>query len=388
MLYRSLYARFPVQPHHPGPRARWDRLIRSASRWIRSPTTVYRRERHAHALHRSRQRRDAALPWRRRPRTRGGRRDERDTPYSPRPPRQASSRRREPLPRACRARRGAGLPPVLARPTRCGVLRRVHARRTPATPGLPAHRRPSWPGRRAVSRRAQARRSADGDSRPRNARRTVHGGPLGRQGARARATRSIPTRTGRRTMRGHTYKRGTSWTVVYDEQADDTGKRRQRSKGGFGTRKQAERFLTDTLGRLDSGSYAQPSKVTVADYLTGEWLPAVEGTLRPLSVQRYRAIIRLYINPRIGSQRLQGLSPGHLNGLYSELEQAGLSVATRRLVHGVIGRALRDAERWGRVPRNVARLADPPSRSQSRAQAWTAGELRRFLEHVADDRLA
>jgi integrase len=73
--------------------------------------------------------------------------------------------------------------------------------------------------------------------------------------------------------------------------------------------------------------------------------------------------------------------------LYAELEQAGLSVATRRLVHAVIGRALRDAERWGRVPRNVARLADPPSRGQSRAQAWTAGELRRFLEHVHDDRL-
>ena len=53
----------------------------------------------------------------------------------------------------------------------------------------------------------------------------------------------------------------------------------------------------------------------------------------------------------------------------------------------VIGRALRDAERWGRVTRNVARMADPPSRDGSRATAWTAGELRRFLGHVADDRL-
>jgi integrase len=74
--------------------------------------------------------------------------------------------------------------------------------------------------------------------------------------------------------------------------------------------------------------------------------------------------------------------------LYAELEQAGLSVATRRLVHAVLGRALRDAERWGRVPRNVARMADPPTRGGSRAHAWTAGELRRFLDHVADDRLA
>jgi integrase len=189
-------------------------------------------------------------------------------------------------------------------------------------------------------------------------------------------------------MRGTVYKRGSSWTVVYDEQAADNGKRRQRSKGGFGTRKEAERFLTKQLDRLDNGSYAAPSKVTVAEFLETEWLPAVEGTLRPLSVQRYRAVVRLYIRPRIGAQRLQGLSPGHLNGLYAELEQAGLSVATRRLVHAVMGRALRDAERWGRVPRNVARMADPPTRGGSRAHAWTAGELRRFLEHVADDRLA
>jgi integrase len=57
-------------------------------------------------------------------------------------------------------------------------------------------------------------------------------------------------------------------------------------------------------------------------------------------------------------------------------------------VHAVLGRALCDAERWGRVPRNVARMADPPSREGSRVQAWTANELRRFLEYISGDRLA
>ena len=112
-------------------------------------------------------------------------------------------------------------------------------------------------------------------------------------------------------MRGHVYKRGSTWTVVYDEKPDENGKRRQRSKGGFATRREAQRFLTDTLARLDTGSYAAPSKLTVADYLEREWLPAVEGTLRPLSVQRYRSIIRLYIKPRIGSQRLQSVLRRH-----------------------------------------------------------------------------
>jgi hypothetical protein len=38
-------------------------------------------------------------------------------------------------------------------------------------------------------------------------------------------------------MRGHAYKRGSTWTVVFDEQADENGRRHQRSKGGFATRK-------------------------------------------------------------------------------------------------------------------------------------------------------
>jgi integrase len=85
--------------------------------------------------------------------------------------------------------------------------------------------------------------------------------------------------------------------------------------------------------------------------------------------------------------RLQGLRGGHLNSMYARLEQGGLSVATRRFVHAVIRRALGDAVRWGLLVRNPASQADPPKLPRSRAHAWTAAELRRFLEHVADDRL-
>ena len=186
-------------------------------------------------------------------------------------------------------------------------------------------------------------------------------------------------------MRGHVRKRGSTWTVVYDEGRD--GRRRQRSKGGFATRREAQAFLTDVLSRLASGSYAAPAKLTLGDFLTTEWLPAVEGTLRPLSLTRYESAIRLYIAPQIGHIRLQTLSGGHLNTLYRELEQAGLSVATRRLTHAVLHRALRDAVRWGKLTRNPADMADPPSRGRARARAWTASELRRFLEHVEGDRL-
>jgi integrase len=185
-------------------------------------------------------------------------------------------------------------------------------------------------------------------------------------------------------VKGSVYRRNKTWTVVYDETPADGG-RSQRSKGGFRTRKEAQQFLNEQLQRLDAGTYTGPSKLTVSEFLVGEWLPAVRGTLRPLSYEKYEQAVRLYLVPRLGRIRLQALGAGQINGAYNDLEAAGLSVSTRRVVHAVLRRALRDAVRWGRLARNPAAMADPPATARGTARAWTESELRRFLAHVADD---
>jgi integrase len=182
-------------------------------------------------------------------------------------------------------------------------------------------------------------------------------------------------------------ERGRSWTVVYDENPEGDKNRQQRSKGGFPTQREAERFLVESLSRLGDGSYTQPSKATLGEYLTGEWLPAIASTVRPRSFAAYESTVRLRIVPELGSVRLQALSPGHLNGLYRSLEVAGLSANTRRLTHTVVRSALAEAVRWGKLVRNPATLAVRPKPPQSSARSWTATELRRFLEHVKGDRL-
>jgi hypothetical protein len=59
------------------------------------------------------------------------------------------------------------------------------------------------------------------------------------------------------------------------------GKRVQRWKGGFATKKEAQAFLTDVLSRLGDGSYVQPTKLTLRAFVDHEWLPAIAGTVRP-----------------------------------------------------------------------------------------------------------
>ena len=198
-------------------------------------------------------------------------------------------------------------------------------------------------------------------------------------------------------MRGHIRKRGGTWSVVVDAGRDpESGRRKQKWHSGFRTRKDAQRALADILGRLDRGTYVEPSRQTLAEYLT-EWLEATRTRVRPSTWESYQRNVRTHINPAIGSTRLQDLSAATLNRLYANLLTAGradgkggLSPRTVRYIHTILRKALHDAVRWNRLPRNVADTADPPSPKTTRPATmatWSAAQLRRFLDSIREDRL-
>ena len=184
-------------------------------------------------------------------------------------------------------------------------------------------------------------------------------------------------------MRGSIRRRGRStWTASWDEPRAD-GKRRQRSQGKFRTRGEAERYLAKQIQRLGDGSYATPSRMTVAAYLD-EWQRATAATVRPWTAEKRKSLIHSRIDPGIGEVRLQALSGARLNAFYAELAADGLSAGTIRNMHVLLSRACRDAVRWGYLPRSPVEFADPPRVPRSRATAWTASELSRFLDYVRE----
>ena len=65
----------------------------------------------------------------------------------------------------------------------------------------------------------------------------------------------------------------------------------------------------------------------------------------------------------------------------------GLAPRTVRYIHTIIHAARRDALRWNRVIRSVADAATPPSAAAARShrpKAWTAEQLRTFLDFAAE----
>lgn len=195
-------------------------------------------------------------------------------------------------------------------------------------------------------------------------------------------------------MRGSIVKRGSGYSYVVSLGRDDeTGRKRQKWVSGFRTKRDAQAALTEALGRVQAGQFADPGRATVAEFLAN-WLDAVTPSLRPSTVASYRMIVDHWLVPQVGQVRLASLTPGNLNKAYGRLLTGGgkgggpLSARSVRYAHTVLGKALSDAIEWGLLARNPARAAKPPRQARPEMKCWDVAEAKAFLSAVADDRLS
>lgn len=200
--------------------------------------------------------------------------------------------------------------------------------------------------------------------------------------------------------RVHTTKDGrqtVNWYVVVNLGRDTSGKRRQKWHGGFGTRREAEVARAKIVGELHAGTYSEPSRSTLSEWVTAQWLPTVRSQLKPSTFDSYRRNLELHVLPRIGGRRLHELTPPMLNTLYLELLESGrvdgeggLSPKTVRYIHTIVHKSLADAIDAGLVATNAAERAKPPrprSSGPTELRFWTPEELRGFLDLITGHRL-
>jgi hypothetical protein len=108
-------------------------------------------------------------------------------------------------------------------------------------------------------------------------------------------------------MRAHVYKRGSTWSYMFDVDPASNGRLRQRGKGGFATKRMAQSALSTELMKQASAETVEPHRTTMADYLQDQWLPSLHD-LRPNTRLSYETLTRLHIVPHIGSIQLAKLT--------------------------------------------------------------------------------
>lgn len=201
-----------------------------------------------------------------------------------------------------------------------------------------------------------------------------------------------------RNVRGRSCKgcgsHAANWAYRVRSGKDAQGRWIEQRRGGFPTRRDAERALAEIVASLYDGTFVASDSRTLGEFLMDEWLPATAPPhVRQATWEDRRRNLTHHVVSHIGDVALQQLNASHLNRLYAKLledgrvdQAGGLSPTTVRRIHAMIRKALNDAVRWGLVQRNVAELADPPPARAVQAarrrsmRTWSADEARLFLK--------
>ncbi|GAA1455560.1 tyrosine-type recombinase/integrase [Nocardiopsis tropica] len=206
---------------------------------------------------------------------------------------------------------------------------------------------------------------------------------------------------------------GRYWFRI-DVPASKGQSRRQRQRGPFLSRIQAEHELAIALAKIGAVGYAYSSTITFAKYLKEEWLPS-KVALTTSSWKAYEEVCDLYLIPAWGHLKLNEITRRRLNELVVELEKINrdeeepsellrrllavrayrkpvsgaparrssttpLSAARIKKIMACASSALGDAVTWELLEHNPAQHLTMPRVIKQRPMVWTEARARRWRE--------
>lgn len=165
----------------------------------------------------------------------------------------------------------------------------------------------------------------------------------------------------RGSIRPSTKKSVDSWKITIELEKDIiTGKRKQKYYTYHGSKKEAEKFLTQKLNELDKGMLYTNKKIRFEDFLD-YWLNTVKINKKESTIEEYEHYINKHVKPKLGKIYLQDLKRTQIQTFYNdELKngrldgKGGVSAKTLKNIHNIIHSALEMAYTSDMINKNIS----------------------------------
>lgn len=203
------------------------------------------------------------------------------------------------------------------------------------------------------------------------------------RGRGAPGTGSIRKKTVTRNGKEYTYWEA-RLTVGFDP---GTGKQIQKSFTGK-TQKEVRQRMQAAAVDVNRGTYAEPSKITVGEWLD-LWMEEYLVNTKPHTRKSYRSVVDNHIKPAIASIPLASLSPLQiqklLNGVRStkpSMKGQTVNPKTIKNIHGVLHSALHQAVLCGYLTSNPADRAVLPRRTKAELHVLDSDQMGTFFRAI------
>ena len=180
------------------------------------------------------------------------------------------------------------------------------------------------------------------------------------------------------------------WEARYTVGRDPgTGKQVQRSVYGA-TQQEVRKKLAQLTAALDAGTYKEPCKMTVGQWLD-IWAADYLGGVKPFTVVSYTGHIKNHIKPALGSVKLEALNAHTIQAFYNSLGaeregKPGLSPKTVKNIHGVLHKALQQAVKIGYLRFNPADACELPRAVRKELKPLDEEQSKAFLKAIQGHR--
>lgn len=190
-------------------------------------------------------------------------------------------------------------------------------------------------------------------------------------------------------MKGTVKKRGNTWSYIVDIGRDlITGKRRQKTKGGFPRQKDADAALRKILNELDANRYLEPSKESFSSYMefwfTSHYQKRIKETTA--SSRKYLMDKHLIRENPFANKPLSKITTEDIDAFYNLKLDEEYSTSTIRKLHQLLNQAFGQAVKWKKISFNPVINADPPSVKKEEMKIWSFDEIDSFLNHCKGER--
>ena len=178
-----------------------------------------------------------------------------------------------------------------------------------------------------------------------------------------------------------------------------TGKPKRQSFSGK-TRRDVADKIAAALAALNTGTYIEPSKITLGEWLDRWLIDYMKLSLRPTAYQVYETNLRLHVKPHVGHITLKALQANDLQSLFNNLlkdgraakewdkdANPGLSLETVYKIRTIVKSALKQAVDNDLILKNPATATKLPPMEKTEVIPFTSEEAGQLLNTARSSRL-
>ena len=178
-----------------------------------------------------------------------------------------------------------------------------------------------------------------------------------------------------------------TWQGAVTIGRDRNGK--QKRKYFYGkTRNEVSKKLNMVINELNNRTFIDNSTNPTMRMWLHTWLwEYKKNSIKPKTFEQYETILRIHAMPTIGDIKVLNLKPEHLQKIYNNMYENGISARTVHILNTVLHGALKQAVKNNLASRNVTEAVSLPKAKTKEMRVLTLEEQKKFMKVLSADRM-